>query len=179
VHGYAHEHQPDIPEELSNRDADKWEPLLTVADLAGGRWPELARVACVASVAGSEVTVPSATMQLLWAIRGIFDELLVDRIHTETLMPELSDRGFRWAARPIRESSLELARLLRPYGVAPRSVRIGPKSIRGFKREWFEDAWLRYPPPPDPEDDWDDPQPATPTTQPATPATPATDEDEA
>ncbi|MGZ4524851.1 MAG: DUF3631 domain-containing protein [Mycobacterium sp.] len=179
VHGYAHEHQPDIPAELSNRDTDKWEPLLTVADLAGGRWPELARVACVASVAGWEATAPSEGMQVLWAINAIFDELLVDRIHTETLMPELSARGFRWAARPIRESSLILARLLRPYGVAPRSVRIGPKSIRGFKREWFEDGWLRYPPPPDPEDDWDDPQAATPTTQPATPATLATDGDEA
>jgi hypothetical protein len=165
VHGNAHEHRPDIPESLTNRDADKWEPLLTVADLAGGHWPKRARVAGVVGVAGWEATAPSEGEQLLWAIQAVFDERQVDRIHTEALMPELSDRGFRWASRAVRESSLQLAGLLRAYGVAPRSVRIGPKSIRGFKREWFEDAWLRYPPPPpDPDDDWDAPQPATPAT---------------
>ena len=50
VHCQAHEHRPDIPESFTNRDADKWGPLLTMADLAGGRWPELARVTAVTAV---------------------------------------------------------------------------------------------------------------------------------
>ena len=32
---------------LEDRAADTWEPLIAVADLAGGRWPELARHAAV------------------------------------------------------------------------------------------------------------------------------------
>jgi hypothetical protein len=44
-------HIPELPEGIGNRDAELWEPLLTVADLAGGPWPELARVACEEIVA--------------------------------------------------------------------------------------------------------------------------------
>jgi hypothetical protein len=165
-------HRPDIPEGLINRDIDKWRPVFTMADLAGGPWPERARVASVASVAGSEAGVPSRGLELLWTMKDIFDEHGA-KVHTETVMPELADRGFRWAARPIQESSIVLAGLLRPYGVKPRSVRIGPKSVRGFRREWFEDTWLRYPPPaPDPEDDWDDPSPPPPGNPPHPPHPP-------
>src|SRR6267154_1261530 len=37
--------EPQIPHGLTNRAADVWEPLLALADLAGGWWPELARTA--------------------------------------------------------------------------------------------------------------------------------------
>ena len=37
---------PEMPEGIGNRSAQLWEPLLAVADLAGGRWPEAARSAC-------------------------------------------------------------------------------------------------------------------------------------
>jgi len=37
---------PEVPEGIGNRAAQLWEPLLVVADLAGGRWPEAARLAC-------------------------------------------------------------------------------------------------------------------------------------
>ena len=36
---------PDIPTGLDDRAADNWRPLLAVADLAGGPWPERAREA--------------------------------------------------------------------------------------------------------------------------------------
>src|SRR3954447_14544333 len=34
---------PEMPPGIVDRDADVWESLLAVADLAGGEWPELAR----------------------------------------------------------------------------------------------------------------------------------------
>ena len=37
---------PEMPEGLGNRPADLWEPLLAVADAAGGSWPDWARQAC-------------------------------------------------------------------------------------------------------------------------------------
>ena len=37
---------PEVPEGIGNRPAELWEPLLAVADAAGGRWPEAARQAC-------------------------------------------------------------------------------------------------------------------------------------
>ena len=35
--------RPDLPDELDDRAQDVWEPLLAIADLAGGDWPERAR----------------------------------------------------------------------------------------------------------------------------------------
>ena len=35
---------PDMPDGIEDRNADVWEPLLAIADLAGGEWPERARV---------------------------------------------------------------------------------------------------------------------------------------
>src|SRR5262245_49135515 len=34
---------PQMPEALNDRAADNWRPLLAIADLAGGEWPQLAR----------------------------------------------------------------------------------------------------------------------------------------
>src|SRR5215217_24022 len=42
---------PVIPKGIEDRNADVWEPLLAVADLAAGDWPQRARVAAVALVA--------------------------------------------------------------------------------------------------------------------------------
>src|SRR5262249_16894181 len=38
---------PQVPEALNDRAADNWRPLLAIADLAGGEWPQLARQACL------------------------------------------------------------------------------------------------------------------------------------
>jgi len=48
--------EPVVPEGLNDRAADIWEPLLVVADLAGGIWPELAREAAVGLSTGKEDT---------------------------------------------------------------------------------------------------------------------------
>jgi hypothetical protein len=37
--------RPALPPELGDRQADVWEPLLAIADLAGGVWPQMARQA--------------------------------------------------------------------------------------------------------------------------------------
>ena len=50
LHGIG-EGYPVMPDGITDRDADVWEPLLAVADAAGGEWPERARVAAVALVA--------------------------------------------------------------------------------------------------------------------------------
>ena len=34
---------PELPEGVGNREAELWEPLIAVADIAGGPWPEMAR----------------------------------------------------------------------------------------------------------------------------------------
>ena len=39
---------PEIPDDLNDRAQDNWEPLLAIADLAAGDWPNTARPAAKA-----------------------------------------------------------------------------------------------------------------------------------
>jgi hypothetical protein len=161
VHGYALDYvgpdRPVLPKGIEDRDADCWEPMLAVADWAGGHWPERARVAAVAAVAASGVkAVPSLGVQLLEDIRTVFDKTAAERLLTETLLEHLKILApSRWR----RLDANGLARLLAGYNVKPRESRIGKQVRRGYRREWFEDAWTRY-------------------LEPATPATPATKGDD-
>lgn len=39
--------RPLLPESLHDREQDNWEPLLTIADIAGNNWPQRARTAAL------------------------------------------------------------------------------------------------------------------------------------
>lgn len=41
---------PELPEAITDRNADVWEPLITIADAAGGQWPDAARKVAVRMV---------------------------------------------------------------------------------------------------------------------------------
>ena len=67
---------PELPKEITDRNADVWEPLIAVADAAGGEWPERARVAAVALVAlaGEEGVSISLGVRILTDIRTVFED---------------------------------------------------------------------------------------------------------
>ena len=150
VHSYAIDYvgpdRPVLPKGIEDRDADVWEPLLAVAELAGGHWPERARVAAVALVALDGVkATPSPGIELLADIRTVFDRLRVEVIFTADLLAELASMDPRWR----RLDGRRLARMLHGYGVTQtnKDQRIGATVKKGYRREYFEDAWSRYLPP--------------------------------
>ena len=148
IDSQAREHWPDIPEELSNRNADKWEPLFVMAELAGGRWPELARVTAVTAVTASANVEPSEGMRLLWATKAIFKRLGGNRIVGTDLVAELDQTGeFAWTRWTAQRAGIRMATILRAYGIHRVSFRDGPKSYWGYEWSAFLNAWLRYPPP--------------------------------
>jgi hypothetical protein len=66
--------RPLLPESLDDRAAEIWEPLLAIADAAGGSWPEQARkAACVLHHADMEAE--SLGVLLLHAIKETFEGL--------------------------------------------------------------------------------------------------------
>jgi putative DNA primase/helicase len=71
--------RPRIPESLNDRAADNWEPLLAIAEVAGGEWPERAQEAAKALSGGAEEAL-SARVELLIAMRKIFQKTGQDRI---------------------------------------------------------------------------------------------------
>lgn len=137
-------------EELSDRAADIWEPLLAIAYLAGDgktseRWLIRARKAAVA-LSARQPDEEEASIRLLADVRAIFDRLNGDHVFSTTLVEELhaiEDAPWsEWHGKPISKNAL--ARILRRYDIRPREIRIGSTTSRGYRRLDFEDDWNRY-----------------------------------
>lgn len=136
---------PEIPEGIDDRDADVWEPLLAVADAAGGDWPTRARVSAVSLVSLSKRETPSLGIRLLSDVRAIFGgeaetlstAQLLEALHAIEDAPWGDLRG-----KPL--DSRGLSRRLSEYQVAPAQIRIGDRTMKGYRRDAFYDAWARY-----------------------------------
>ncbi len=140
---------PTMPDNINDRDADVWEALLSVADAAGGSWPERARVAAVALVADSKRETPSLGVKLLADLKTVFAG--DDHLGTEVILTQLhSLEESPWG--DVRGKALDargLARRLSPYDIKPANIRTTNGIVKGYRREDLHDAWLRYlgPPP--------------------------------
>lgn len=143
--GQLREAEPDMP--VEDRAADTWEPLIAVADLAGGDWPARARKAAAVLTAEDD-TDTSLGARLLTDLREVFGD--ADRLHGETILealrkiPEAPWGDYFGRAVTARD----LAKLLKPYGVTATDVKIGGVTKRGYRRDHLHDPWTRYLPPP-------------------------------
>jgi hypothetical protein len=139
---------PEMPAGIHDRDADVWEPLLAIADAAGGDWPERARVSAVTHVTESKRSTPSLGVRLLSDLKTIFGG--EERLSTEAILHELHRiEEAPWG--DIRGKALDargLARRLSEYDIKPVPVRFGATVAKGYRREDFHDAWSRYLSPP-------------------------------
>ncbi len=150
------EAEPALPEALDDRAADGLEPLLAIADEAGGEWPALARWAAITLYrAGSDGE--SDRVQLLRAIYEVFEERKVDRIFTRELLAVLVARESEpwggWWGKDVavakdgetpRGPAVKLAALLRPFDVRPKDIRIADETGKGYDCADFADAFERY-----------------------------------
>jgi hypothetical protein len=139
-----HQAQPAMPDGVEDRNADVWEPLLAIADLVGGCWPERAREAAVALVMHEKTATPSLGVRLLADIRQVFGQQ--QEMGTEALLHALLRlEESPWAelkGKPL--APRDLARLLSPYDVAPKLIRTDGHVTRGYRRCDLTDAWSRY-----------------------------------
>jgi hypothetical protein len=81
------EARPDMPAGVEDRGADMWEPLLAIADIAGGEWPKRARAAAVALVAVTHEVEPSLNLRLVADLRTVFGE--TEELATKTILAQL------------------------------------------------------------------------------------------
>jgi putative DNA primase/helicase len=140
-------HEP--PEEIDDRAADNWDLLLRIATLAGGTWPARAREAALALSAARAEAEGSRGVELLRDIWTVFAEGSADRLSTADLLASLNSMEERpWSEyrKGKGMAASNLARLLRPYGIESRTVRIGAGTSKGYLRSSFEDSWTRYTP---------------------------------
>jgi putative DNA primase/helicase len=166
---------PPIPPGLNDRAADNWSPLLAIADLADGEWPERARRAIASMTLAKGDEAGSLGELLLADIRQAFAEIGqchtgddftdTDRIRSRDLariLGELEGRPWaEWGPQRLRLTPTGLARLLKRFDILPATLRFASKdrnghvasiTDKGYLRSQFEDAFSRYLPPPAPPD---------------------------
>jgi putative DNA primase/helicase len=169
---------PPIPPSLNDRAADNWTPLLAIAELAGGEWPERARQAIVGMALAKGDEAGSIGEMLLADIRQAFAEIEqrhptptggeftdIDRIRSRDLARMLGDMEGRpwaeWGPQRLPLTPNGLARLLKRFDIQPATLRFHGKdrsgnnpsiTDKGYQRSQFEDAFSRYLLPPAPSD---------------------------
>ncbi len=141
--------RPHLPEELSDREQDNWEPLLAIADYAGEHWPNTARNAALLIYAKSkDEDNQSAGIMLLRDIQNLFDdEPSRSRIKTADLLQklyELEDRPWNdwYRGKPI--TAAKVAKYLKPFGMSPKTIRNSYQTAKGYLKDDFDDAFARY-----------------------------------
>src|SRR5437879_5887516 len=126
-----------MPTGLNDRASDIWEPLLVLADLAGGEWPGLARQAALRLRASArEGNVIGSLLFDLFFLSAIGEwNRMFTRKLTEGLNTRFSGRPWQELTRGKPVTDLWLARQLRPYGVRPKTVWIGDDHAKGYDPE--------------------------------------------
>lgn len=138
--------RPAEIEGLNDRANDCWEPLLKIAEVAGGDWLRLARQSAI-TLHGLEEEAPSVDAELLNDIRTAFTEKRALKMFGEDLLATLlADEEAPWATwnrgRPMTRR--QLTDRMNGFGVKSKDVRIGVDVKKGFERSDFEDVWKRY-----------------------------------
>ncbi len=124
-----------LPENLSDRRQDGLEPLLAIAEAAGGEWPQRIRTAALEVFASTAAEDASIGVQLLADIRTIFDDRADDKLTSEDMIAKLRDiESSPWADWDRGEGlgKNKLARFLRKYDVAPPDCPAGGTSCQGM-----------------------------------------------
>jgi hypothetical protein len=147
--------EPELPAGLSDRQKDLWEPLVALADEAGGSWPTRARTAALTLHAKGSVSDEATGTALLRDTARIFAERGVDRLWTADLardLTELDDASGPWAEwwrRDLadgggRSVGHRIAKLLKPFNIEPSKVRVGDRTAQGYLVSAFVDPVERY-----------------------------------
>jgi len=147
------EAEPAMPDGVEDRAAEIWEPLLAVADAAGGHWPDTARAACTHFVGQSHDRAASFGTRLLADLRVLFTTAGTDRMRTPDILTALHGlEESPWGdlyGKPL--DARRLARELARYGVTPGTFREGATTAKGYQTSGptgLADAWRRYLPAP-------------------------------
>ncbi|HRJ72184.1 MAG TPA: DUF3631 domain-containing protein, partial [Terrimicrobiaceae bacterium] len=144
--------RPRVPDALGDRQADICEPLIAIAELAGGDWPDRARTAIVLLCTDEATQDESLGVKLLSDIRRVFGEEVqlpsYDLLRGLTTLETDAPWGLWWAdalGGNLLSVSGKLARMLTRYGISSQTIRTDPHhTIKGYRRERFEEAWARY-----------------------------------
>jgi Protein of unknown function (DUF3631)/Domain of unknown function (DUF3854) len=157
--GYAQSHPeltaslsgsyPNMPAELNDRACDSWEPLIAIADAAGGDWPKRARHAAK-HLAGADDADDDLGTRLLADLQRVWPKKKDVETGKELaeLLKDNDDDGL-WRNYGKQGKGLTanaMARILRPFDIRPGLHWVDGRNVRGYARADFEKAWAAYVP---------------------------------
>jgi putative DNA primase/helicase len=139
--------RPVMPPSLNDRESDFWEPLLVLADVVGGGWPERARQVAVGLTNSARENNPISSLLLdIWIQ---FLNVHADRLFSRTIVAGLNryeDRPWMQLKNAKEITELWLAKRLQPYGIRSRTLWIGQEHARGYFEKDFRNLFHRYVP---------------------------------
>ena len=127
---------PTMPDGVTDRLVDVWEPLVAVGETVGPEWGKRAHTACRAMALSDVDTAAhlSPTEQILTDLARVWCG--ETQLPTATIIERLGMLpGNKWGkAWPTPQTaSKELASLLRPINVTPVKVWVDERSLQGYK----------------------------------------------
>ena len=132
---------------LNNRDADNFEPLLAIAQLAGGHWIERVNAAALALCA-SDSDNRSIGIELLDACRTVFESWGGDKIKSTDLLDEIckdDELPFATYNRGKPMTARQLSNRLKEFGIHSKNNRFSIGGVKkGYVKQDFEKAFLFY-----------------------------------
>lgn len=136
---------PELPHWLQDRAADNTRMLLAIADATGIVWSERARRSLKALMSVSGVSDVSPEETLLGDLRDFFAQHPATRRFTSQQIVHAMHELDRWTGL----NAHTMARMLKPFGITPKVIRIATGTQRGYEKSMFADAFDRYAPKPE------------------------------
>jgi hypothetical protein len=139
-----------LPPDIRDRDADIWEPLFAIAQIAGGPWPS--RVAESARWFVNARVDDSADSSGLRLLR----DCVVALEHARTCEPDwlraelfnMSDAPWSaWGKNGTGLTTFTMKQWLKDYGIKSYAVKVGGRTVKGYHIKQFTDELARYPQP--------------------------------
>jgi hypothetical protein len=132
------------PDSGNDRASDNWVPMFTIARFVSGSWPDRCKRAYRKLTTINEPEIPT---QLLIDIHHFFQSYEKSRVSSASLMEHLcKDPTKPWQTynngRCLTQN--QMAQILRPYNIRPKTLRIGDATPRGYDKIQFKDAFDRY-----------------------------------
>ncbi|HZQ45756.1 MAG TPA: DUF3631 domain-containing protein [Verrucomicrobiae bacterium] len=134
-------------EGLHDRAADTFDPLYAIARLAGGDWER--KLHAAALFLTSTARTENGGVQLLLDIASIFMQCGRERVFIWELAAMLREGHGGMKTLALKDSAIDergIARILRSYGIRPKTLRIGKEVNKGYEAGDLREALTRYVP---------------------------------
>jgi hypothetical protein len=131
---------------LADREAELWMPLFAICAVAApDRVRELKESAqALTGAKGADDVEDSLPLKLLADVRNVCAARSAHMLTAALLEALKGIPESPWGEPGHELTARKLARMLHPFGVESRSVRVGDETGKGYSRVDFEEAFSRY-----------------------------------